>query len=177
MLTITVAASVLLTAGNAAAQNDPTAGGQPQRGRRQRQGTFDPAQFQQRMMERYRERLEITDDTEWKAIEPLVQSVVQARMAVGQGGRGGFARGGRRGGNGNAASPSQPSDRARSNPAAEALQKAIDAKAPASELKTLLAKYVEDRKVKQADLERAQTALRAVLTARQEAIASLSGLL
>src|SRR5690242_6080351 len=55
---------------------------------RQRQGNFDPAQFQQRMLDRYRERLEITDDTEWRAVQPLVQKVMETRMAAGAGGRG-----------------------------------------------------------------------------------------
>jgi hypothetical protein len=57
------------------------------------------------------------------------------------------------------------------------LQRAIDSKAPAAEIKAALAKYMEYRKSKQADLEKAQAALRAVLTSRQEAIAALSGLL
>ena len=63
------------------------------------------------------------------------------------------------------------------SPEAEALQKAIDNKAPNSEIKAALAKYIESRKAKQADLEKAQAELRKVLTARQEAIASLNGLL
>ncbi len=59
----------------------------------------------------------------------------------------------------------------------KALQKAIDAKAPAPEMKAALTKYLEYRKAKQADLDKARDALRAVLTSRQEAIATLSGLL
>ena len=59
----------------------------------------------------------------------------------------------------------------------EELQRAIDNKVPAPELKAALAKYLEYRKGKRADLEKAQDALRAVFTARQEAIAVLSGLL
>ena len=63
------------------------------------------------------------------------------------------------------------------NPEAEALQKAIDAKAPKAEIKAALDRYVASRKAKQADLEKAQDELRKVLTARQEAIATLNGLL
>jgi hypothetical protein len=44
-------------------------------------------------------------------------------------------------------------------------------------MKAALAKYLGYRKGKQADLEKAQEALRTVLTARQETIAALSGLL
>jgi len=49
-------------------------------------GGFDPAQFQQRMMDRVKEALEIKDDAEWNIIQPLVQKVMDARMAVGFGG-------------------------------------------------------------------------------------------
>ena len=62
-------------------------------------------------------------------------------------------------------------------PEQEALQKAIDAKAPADEIKSKLAKYREARKVKEANLAKAQDDLRKVLSVRQEAIASVSGLL
>ncbi len=143
---------------------------------------FDPAQMRERMMERYKETLEVSNDDEWKALQPLIQKVMDARMASFSGmGRGMFGpprRGGdnagdqgggpRRGGGmfGGTASPE-----------AEALQKAIDAKAPKAEIKAALAKYVESRKAKQAELEKAQDDLRKVLTARQEAIATLNGLL
>jgi hypothetical protein len=59
----------------------------------------------------------------------------------------------------------------------DALQKAIDAKASNSELKAAIAKYAEYRKAKQAELEKAQADLLKVLTVRQEAIATLNGLL
>ena len=127
-------------------------------------GNFDPAEFQKRMLERTKETLEITDDTEWKALEPLITKVGEARLAVG------FGRGGGRGGRGGGFG-GQP------NPTAESLQKAIDAKASNAETKAALDKFVADRKAKQAELEKAQAALRKVLTPRQEAIATLNGLL
>ena len=150
-----------------------------QGGRRQRQGNVDPAQFQQRMLDRYKERLEITDDSEWKAIQPLIQKVMEARMAVVVGTRGIFGRGGRASGNGSQGDQAQAQRRAPAlpNAGAQELQKVVDSKAPAAEVKTALAKYVEYRKENQADLEKAQTALRQVLSARQEAIATISGLL
>jgi hypothetical protein len=172
LLTSTAALAFLLTAGKAMAQTDPGTGGQRQGNGRTR--NFDPAQFQQRLMDRYRERLEITDDAEWKAIQPLIQNVLDARTAIG--GRGLPPRGGRRGGDANA-NASEQRGPGRENPAADELQKVLDAKAPAPETKAALAKYIEYRKTKQADLEKARDALRAVLTARQEAIATLSGLL
>src|SRR2546427_650074 len=63
------------------------------------------------------------------------------------------------------------------SPEAEALQRAIDSKASNSELKAALTKFLEARKAKQADLEKAQADLRKVLSVRQEAAASLMGLL
>lgn len=136
---------------------------------------FDPAEMRQRMMERYKETLEVTDEAEWKALEPLVAKVGEARLqAMAGGGRGAFGgRGGRGGGPGGGGGGfgGQP------NPEVEALQKAIDAKASNTETKAALAKFTAARKAKQAELEKAQADLRKVLTPRQEAIATLNGLL
>jgi hypothetical protein len=52
---------------------------------------FDPEQFQQRMLERMRTGLAITNDEEWTAIQPLVQAVMDARRDANGGmGPGGF---------------------------------------------------------------------------------------
>src|SRR5690349_15307661 len=64
-----------------------------------RGGNFDPAEMQQRRLERTKENLEVKDDTEWKAIEPFVTKVMETQresMAFNVGGmmRGmGFGRG------------------------------------------------------------------------------------
>src|SRR6185503_17791902 len=50
----------------------PGGGGGRQGGRG---GRFDPAQ----MMQGIRDRLDVKDDTEWKALEPLVQKVSDLR--------------------------------------------------------------------------------------------------
>ena len=153
----------------------------PERPDRER-GNFDPEQMRQRMMERYREQLEIKGDDEWKAIEPRVTKVMEARRDVGFGGGFGFRgpggprRGGDEGGGGRDGGRrrefgGQPS------PEAEALQKAIEAKASNEEIKTKLAKFREARKAKEANLEKAQDDLRKVLTVRQEASAVMMGLL
>jgi hypothetical protein len=182
-LLLTSAAGILifLTASPVMGQNNQGGGrqrqGNGQGGGRQRQGNADPAQFQQRMLERYKERLEVTEDAEWKVMQPLIQKVLDARIAIGAGGRGAVGRGGRPGGNGTQAGRGQGPNPASVNPAAEALRKAIETKAPSAEVKPLLAGYLQYRKGKQADLEKAQEALRAVLTSRQEAIAVLAGLL
>ena len=132
-------------------------------------GNFDPAQMRQMMLDRAKEQLEITDDTVWKAIEPLVNKVGEAGMAVRAGRFGG--RGGRGGPGGGGGFPGM------ANPDADALQKVIDAKASNAETKAALSKFVEARKAKQAALEKAQADLRKVLTPRQEAIATVNGLL
>ena len=62
-------------------------------------------------------------------------------------------------------------------PEAEALQKAIDNHASRAELKNALGKYVEARKRKQLELEKAQADLREVLTLNQEGTLVLMGLL
>ena len=153
-------------------------GGPPPGGGRR---NFDPAQFRQRMMDNLKEQLEVTDDAEWKAMEPLVQAVMEARMASMSGmGRGMFGGPRRRANDGNNGGD-QPQRRGPFGqpPSAEteALQKAIESKAPKAEVKAALEKYVAYRKAKQAELERAQEQLRKVLTSRQEAIATLDGLL
>jgi hypothetical protein len=145
------------------------------------QGNFDPAQFQQRMMDNYKERLEITDDTEWKAIEPLIQKVMDARRDQFMGmGRGMFGGGRNRGGDNQGDQGGQRRGAfpgATPSPEAEMLTKAIESKASTTDLKAAMAKFVEARKAKQAELETAQANLRKVLTVRQEAIATESGLL
>ena len=155
------------------------AGGQGGGGGRGFRGNFDPAQMQQMIMDRLREDMEVKDDTEWKALEPLVQKVFDARRQVDgermrgmfggrrRGGDTGGDQGGRRGG----FFGQQPS------PEAEALTRAIESKASNAELKAALAKFVEARKTKQAELEKAQAELRKVLSLRQEAVATQNGLL
>jgi len=142
---------------------------------------MSPEERQQAMTDRVKETLEVKDDTEWSAIKPLVQKVMEARMATmggfgmgmrrNRGGGGGDTGGDQagRGGGGGGMFGGQP------NPEREALSKAIEAKASKAEIKAALAKYLESRKAKQADLEKAQDDLRKVLTSRQEAIAVVNG--
>jgi len=145
-------------------------------------GQFDPAQFRQRMMDRYKEQLEITDEGDWKAIQPMVEKVSEVRMSLmatsarGFGGRRGGQGG--QGGQGGPGGPGGPGGMfGATSPEVEALQKAIDAKASNSELKQAVAKVADARKAKEAELAKAQDALRKVLSVRQEALAMLNGLL
>lgn len=180
-----LAAGMCVGAGQMWAQPQDN-GGQKGPGGRGGRGNFDPAQFQQMMMDRYKEVLEVKDDAEWTALQPLVQKVTDARRdTMGGMGRSMFGRGNRGGDNNgdNNARPADQQGRSRGGmfgtpmPEADALQKAIDAKGSKAEIKSALDKYVSARKAKQAQLEKAQSDLRKVLTSRQEAIATLNGLL
>jgi hypothetical protein len=160
--------------GNGGNGGNPDNGGGPRRNR-QGGGNFDPAQFQQRIMDNIRDQLNFTNDTEWSAVQPLVQKVMDTRRDVGFGNMrglmGGRNRGGQGGGPGGRGGMfGQPS------PEQEALQKALDDDAPAAQVKDLLAKYKASQQAKQAKLEAAQDALKAVLTSKQEAQAYLLGL-
>ena len=181
-----LAAVFCLCGSEAFAQGGPGGGGRGGRGGRGG-GNFDPAQMEQMRLDNYRQEFEVTDNAEWNVLQPLIKKVMdaqtQARSGNGRGmrGRGGNngqqdpnnadttnqGGGGRRGGGRN----TPPS------PEAEALQRAIDSKASGAELKTALARYADSRKAKQAALEQAQDNLRKMLTVRQEAIATLNGLL
>jgi hypothetical protein len=139
-------------------------------------GAFNP----QANLDAYRQALAVTDDTEWTAISEKITAVTTARQALGaaggRGGRGGGRRGGGgAGGAGGAAGGGAPA--ATPTDAEAALQKAIDDKAPAADVKTKIAAVRAERKAKadaaQAAYVKAEDDLRSVLTARQEAILML----
>jgi hypothetical protein len=149
-----------------------------------RRGNFDPAQMQQRMMDRIRDDLNFTNDTDWTAVQPLVQKVFDARRDVGFagmnrmfGGRNRNRGGENGGGNGGGENRRGGGMFGQPSPEQEALQKAVDEDAPAAQVKDLLTKYQASQKAKQAKLDQAQADLRAVLTTKQEAQATLDGLL
>ncbi len=167
-----MAAALILGTGQAFAQNDN--GGGPG-GRR---GNWDPAQMQQRIMERIQDELGFTNDTDWSAVQPLVQKVMEAQRDA-RGNMMGrmFGRGNRGGNNTDQGNRPRGGFFGQPSPEAEALQKAVDDNAPAAQIKDLLAKYQDSQKEKLAKLATAQENLRAVLTTKQEAQATLMGLL
>jgi len=173
-----MAAALVLGAGNVFAQNDNGGnGGNGGGGFGGGRGNFDPAQFQQRIMDNIKDQLGFTNDTEWAAVQPLVQKVMDARRDVGAGGMGRlFGRGNRSGGDQAGGNNRRGMFGGTPSPEAEALQKAIDDNAPAAQIKDLLAKYKDSQKAKQAKLAAAQADLRSVLTVKQEAQATLLGL-
>jgi len=148
------------------------------------QGNFDAARFREQQLERYRERIEVKSDDDWRKLEPLVGKVMDAqrdaRMGLGfgfGGGRGGRGGGGGGGGGGTDGDRNRGNRGGQSSPETTALQKSLDDKASAEEVKANLAKFRETRKAKEAALDQAQDELRKALTAKQEAGAVLAGLL
>jgi len=172
-----MAATLCLSAGKVSAQNDN--GGNGGGGGGGGRGNFDPAAFQQRMMDNVRDQLGFTNDTEWNAIQPMVQKVMDARRDTMGGGMGRMFGRGNRGGNNNGNNGGRRGGMfgGTPSPEAEALQKNIDDNAPTAQIKAALAKYHASQKDKQAKLLQAQENLRKVLTVKQEAQATLLGLL
>lgn len=151
---------------------------------------FDPGQMQQDFMNFARNYMNFTNDDDWNAVQPLVQKVVEARRdeasSMGNGIRlmmqarrnenGDDQNGGRNDQNGGRRFRGgffggQPS------PEYTALQNAIDQNAPPAQVKDLLDRYKAAEKAKQDKLKEAQDSLRAVLSVKQEAQATLLGLL
>jgi hypothetical protein len=192
----TFAAALTVATSQVAAQDngagDAQGGGRRNRGGGGGQGGgpggFDPEQMRQRMNERMKEQFGVKDDAEWKLISERIEKVNDARREA-SGGRGMFGMmggpGGRGGGPGGPGGDAGGGGGGRRGggfggtplPEAETLQKAIEANAPADEIKSKLAKYRTALKAKQEALEKAQEDLRAVLSVKQEAQAVLMGLL
>jgi Spy/CpxP family protein refolding chaperone len=155
-----------------------------------------PEEFRQRMMDGLRERLAITNDTEWDAISPKIQKVMDAQrdvLSMRMGGMRGMFGGGRNrpgggggggadnagGNNGGGRRRGGPGGMFGGEPAASvtALQTAIDNKAPKDEIKAKLAAVRAENKQKEAALQAAREDLRGVLTTRQEASLVVAGIL
>jgi len=144
-----------------------------------RGGPPDPAQMKQHLLDDMRDQMELKDDAEWSAIKPKLGKVIDAREEAMRGhfGRGPRHNGGGGDGEDNGGRRRQHEWGGEPSAAAQALQKAVDAKAPTAEIKAKLKVVQDEAKARQAKLAAAQEDLRAVLTPRQEAIATLRGLL
>src|SRR5271157_2348836 len=124
------ALTAALLAGSSSVWGQNTANPNGNRNRANR----DPAQMLERRMQSYRERLEVTSDDEWKAIQPLIEKVLQAQRDTRMGGFGGGRGGPRNGGQPDANAPAGGrGNRAgrfggggEPSPEAVALQKAVD---------------------------------------------------
>jgi len=173
MLALASVAALCVSTGNVLAQ-DNNGGGQG--GGRGGRGNFDPAQMQQRMNERIKERFGSTDE-EWKAIEPLVTKVNEARMAAAAGGMRSMFGGVRtRGGNNGGDQGNRP--RFGPEPTAEetALSDAIEKDASKDDLKAKMAAFRKAKAAKEEELKTAQDSLKKVLSTKQEAVALEMGL-
>ncbi len=143
-------------------------------------GNFNPADMQARMLTALRERLEITDDEEWKLIAARIAKVSELRRgAAGAGGFGAFGgRGGPPGGGGDRGpGGGRGPGPGGGSPEMTALSSAVRDKLPDAEIKSRLDRVREVRKDNEGKLTRAQEELRAVLSVRQEAVAVVFGLL
>ena len=183
-LLILSATIVILNLGGQHAFAQPNGGGGNFGGGNFGNGNFDPQQMQQQMQQRLldnlRQQLDITNDAEWGAVQPLILKVGQDWISsMLGGGLGGLQsmfgnRGGRQGGQGRgfaALGLGQP------DPAADALRNAIDAYAPTEQIKAAMDKYRESKKRKAEELAKNREELRQVLSVRQEAILVSIGIL
>jgi hypothetical protein len=147
-----------------------------------------PEEMRQRMLDGVRDRLSITNDDEWNAIQPKISKVMDAQrdvMSMRMGGMRGMFGGRNRGGGDNAGNNGDNNGGGRrrggffGEPSASvtALQTALDNKAPKDEIKTKLAAVRAENKDKEAKLQAARDDLRSVLTTRQEASLVVAGLL
>jgi len=138
-------------------------------------------------VDRLKEQLAVTNEDDWKVLEPAVGKVIDAQMEVlsslrGMGGPGGRPRNNNNNNNDNNGDNGGQNRRRGGfggppNPDMEDLQKAIDDKAPAEDIKAKLAKVRESTAAKEAKLAVAQEDLKKLLTSRQEAIAVVNGIL
>lgn len=145
---------------------------------------FDPAAMRQQQMDRIKTAMDVSDENEWKVLEAAITKVLDARQAMGNSRGGAMARGGGRRNNNNAdanggGTTNAAPRRGGGTPDAdmEALQAALDAKAPADEIKAKLGKVRDSAKAKEAKLVSAQSDLQKLLTPRQEAVAVTLALL
>lgn len=125
-----------------------------------------------RKLARLRERLEVTDDTEWTLIAERIAKVEDLRRAAGAGAPGPRAI---------AASADKPKRNTRAgasaNPEFDALKSAVSDKFPDAEIKARLSRMHDAYQQREAQLSQAQTELRSVLSVRQEAVMVMAGLL
>lgn len=145
-------------------------------------GSFDPAQFKEQMVERFKEQLAPASDDEWNIIKPKLDKVLTTRfeqMAGGMRMSGAFGRspGGDRGGN-NGGDRQEREPRNESERAAKELSDALKNKDTSPDVITAKLGALREAKAKAAEAVKAsQEDLKSVLTARQEAVLVVNGML
>lgn len=136
-----------------------------ERGQRGERPNFDPEQARARMDGFMRQQLGATEE-EWEVLGPLVRDVNEKRRALG-------------GGMGRMARPGGPdAETAEAHPEAAALQQALaDENTAPADIQAKLEAFRKAQAAKEAELKEAREALRAAVTARQEARLVLMGTL
>ena len=197
ILSLSLALLMGISSGVAIAQDaaQPAQGNRGERGDRGDRGMrggpggmqFDPAQFQERMLNTIKENLGATDE-EWTAIKPKVEEIQKLRMKVASSMMGRF--GGPRGMRG-PDGPGDANDQTRrpgrgimgmlSNeptPELDALRSASDSDSTSNEeLKNKIKAYREAVKRDEEKLKSTREELRQLVTVRQEAKLIVSGIL
>jgi chromosome segregation ATPase len=148
-------------------------GGDQQRSNRDRggdRGGFDPAAMRERMEKYMKEQLGVSDDAEWKVIQPKLEKVsTLSRESRG----GGMMFGGRDRSRGDSNQPKSDVQKAQSD-----LKETLDKKeASVEDINAKLAALRTAREKAKADLKTAQKDLSEVLTARQIATLVMMGML
>ncbi len=129
-----------------------------------------PEVAQAKSLDRLREKLEVADDSEWSVIQTRiarVEEVQRTLWATGVNNRGGLNL---------TDKPKGPTATA-ANPERESIRAAVTDKMPDAEIKSRLSRAHEIQQQNEAQLAKAQSELRAVLSVRQEAIVVVAGLL
>lgn len=139
-------------------------------------GNWDPQAMRERMEQRMKESLGITNDEEWKALQPKLQKV-QTLQFQAMAGRGGMFGGGRQRGGGQGG----PGGDQMQSPVATAsreLRETLDNKDSTPEqIKAKLTALRDARAKAREELTAAQNELKELLTARQEAALVAQGTL
>ena len=130
----------------------------------------NPADAQARVLDRLREKLDVTDDTEWALIVERMTTIDEIRRtlwtssASSRGPLPGTEKNKRKSGSSG-------------NPERDALRSAVSDNLPDAEIKSRLARAHEIHRRNEARLAQAQANLRAVLSIRQEAVVVMAGIL
>ena len=126
----------------------------------------DQAGPNSRTMTKLRERMAITDDSEWQVIYERIARVEEARRGLNLNARPAPNPNAEKSRRGNSATPER-----------DALREAINDKLPDAEVKARLAQAHRAYLQREQALASAQADLRAVLTVQQEAVAVMFGVL
>lgn len=143
---------------------------------------FDPAAFQKQMDQMMKDRLGITDDEEWKVLQPKIEAVqtlsrqTRGNMGMMFGPGMGGGRPGRPGQPGDATNP-PPAQNEVDKTSAELTKVLANKDAKAEDIKAALTAYRAARDKAKENLAKAQKELRDLVTARQEAVLVTMGVL